>query len=146
MIHSILQWQKSKGLASISDGCLEGEADGEEDMPCQEATEEAEGLNSDTDEAPGADQDDSEYLPKGCMKMFEDKEFDLNSQAQDNVAVKGNPLLGLVLTPTRELAVQVKHHIDAVAKFTGMFICGGVGQVKKGVKCLGYALFETGSS
>ncbi|MGH0151594.1 UNVERIFIED_CONTAM: hypothetical protein FKN15_031751 [Acipenser sinensis] len=27
-----------------------------------------------------------------------------------------NPLLGLVLTPTRELAVQVKHHIDAVAK------------------------------
>lgn len=29
------------------------------------------------------------------------------------------PLLGLVLTPTRELAVQVKQHIDAVAKFTG---------------------------
>lgn len=30
------------------------------------------------------------------------------------------PLLGLVLTPTRELAVQVKHHIDAVAQFTGL--------------------------
>lgn len=134
MIHSILQWQKSKGLASISDGCLEGEADGEEDMPCQEATEEAEGLNSDTDEAPGADQDDSEYLPKGCMKMFEDKEFDLNSQAQDNVAVKGNPLLGLVLTPTRELAVQVKHHIDAVAKFTGIktaILVGGMAPQKQ---------------
>lgn len=29
------------------------------------------------------------------------------------------PLLGLVLTPTRELAVQVRQHIDAVAKFTG---------------------------
>lgn len=29
------------------------------------------------------------------------------------------PLLGLILTPTRELAVQVKHHIDAVARFTG---------------------------
>lgn len=30
------------------------------------------------------------------------------------------PLLGLILTPTRELALQVKQHIDAVAKFTGM--------------------------
>lgn len=29
------------------------------------------------------------------------------------------PLLGLVLTPTRELAIQVKQHIDAVARFTG---------------------------
>lgn len=29
------------------------------------------------------------------------------------------PLLGLVLTPTRELAIQVRQHIDAVAKFTG---------------------------
>lgn len=29
------------------------------------------------------------------------------------------PLLGLVLTPTRELAVQVKQHVDAVARFTG---------------------------
>lgn len=33
---------------------------------------------------------------------------------------KNQPLLGLVLTPTRELAVQVKHHIDAVAQFTGL--------------------------
>uniref|UniRef100_A0A3Q0T9E1 ATP-dependent RNA helicase n=1 Tax=Amphilophus citrinellus TaxID=61819 RepID=A0A3Q0T9E1_AMPCI len=44
------------------------------------------------------------------------------------------PLLGLVLTPTRELAVQVKHHIDAVAKFTDIktaLVVGGMAQQKQ---------------
>lgn len=39
---------------------------------------------------------------------------------QENKDNGKQPLLGLVLTPTRELAVQVKHHIDAVAQFTGL--------------------------
>ncbi|XP_062946236.1 ATP-dependent RNA helicase DDX24 [Cynocephalus volans] len=45
-----------------------------------------------------------------------------------------NPLLGLVLTPTRELAVQVKQHIDAVAKFTGIktaILVGGMSTQKQ---------------
>ncbi|XP_025725209.1 ATP-dependent RNA helicase DDX24 [Callorhinus ursinus] len=44
------------------------------------------------------------------------------------------PLLGLVLTPTRELAVQVKQHIDAVAKFTGIktaILVGGMSAQKQ---------------
>ncbi|XP_076833957.1 ATP-dependent RNA helicase DDX24 [Brachyhypopomus gauderio] len=44
------------------------------------------------------------------------------------------PLLGLVLTPTRELAVQVKHHIDAVAQFTGIrtaIVVGGMAPQKQ---------------
>ncbi|XP_026789609.3 ATP-dependent RNA helicase DDX24 [Pangasianodon hypophthalmus] len=44
------------------------------------------------------------------------------------------PLLGLVLTPTRELAVQVKHHIDAVAQFTGIrtaLLVGGMAPQKQ---------------
>ncbi|KTG47118.1 hypothetical protein cypCar_00040051 [Cyprinus carpio] len=44
------------------------------------------------------------------------------------------PLLGLVLTPTRELAVQVKHHIDAVASFTGVttaIVVGGMAPQKQ---------------
>ena len=32
------------------------------------------------------------------------------------------PLLGLVLTPTRELAIQVKQHIDNAAKYTGITV------------------------
>ncbi|XP_039507015.1 ATP-dependent RNA helicase DDX24 isoform X1 [Pimephales promelas] len=44
------------------------------------------------------------------------------------------PLLGLILTPTRELAVQVKHHIDAVARFTGIktaLVVGGMAMQKQ---------------
>lgn len=44
------------------------------------------------------------------------------------------PLLGLVLTPTRELAVQVKQHVDAVAKFTGIktaILVGGMSAQKQ---------------
>lgn len=44
------------------------------------------------------------------------------------------PLLGLVLTPTRELAVQVKQHIDAVVKFTGIrtaILVGGMSAQKQ---------------
>ncbi|PNJ33964.1 DDX24 isoform 3 [Pongo abelii] len=44
------------------------------------------------------------------------------------------PLLGLVLTPTRELAVQVKQHIDAVARFTGIktaILVGGMSTQKQ---------------
>ncbi|XP_066128698.1 ATP-dependent RNA helicase DDX24 [Saccopteryx bilineata] len=44
------------------------------------------------------------------------------------------PLLGLVLTPTRELAIQVKQHIDAVARFTGIktaILVGGMSTEKQ---------------
>ncbi|GAB1297736.1 ATP-dependent RNA helicase DDX24 [Apodemus speciosus] len=44
------------------------------------------------------------------------------------------PLLGLVLTPTRELAIQVRQHIDAVAKFTGIntaILVGGMSTQKQ---------------
>ncbi|XP_052594815.1 ATP-dependent RNA helicase DDX24 isoform X2 [Peromyscus californicus insignis] len=44
------------------------------------------------------------------------------------------PLLGLVLTPTRELAVQVRQHIDAVARFTGIktaILVGGMSMQKQ---------------
>ncbi|XP_007942733.1 ATP-dependent RNA helicase DDX24 [Orycteropus afer afer] len=45
-----------------------------------------------------------------------------------------SPLLGLVLTPTRELAIQVKQHIDAVARFTGIktaILVGGMSTQKQ---------------
>lgn len=49
-------------------------------------------------------------------------------------APPARPLLGLVLTPTRELAVQVKQHIDAVARFTGIktaILVGGMSTQKQ---------------
>lgn len=38
----------------------------------------------------------------------------------DNISNKlSNPLYALILTPTRELTVQVKNHLVAIAKHTG---------------------------
>ncbi|KFW96610.1 ATP-dependent RNA helicase DDX24, partial [Phalacrocorax carbo] len=69
-----------------------------------------------------------------CVKVLENAEFDLSDETHTVGAHKKRPLLGLVLTPTRELAVQVKHHIDAVAKFTGIktaILVGGMAAQKQ---------------
>ncbi|KAM3594207.1 uncharacterized protein V6R79_004161 [Siganus canaliculatus] len=83
----------------------------------------------------GDDYDDDQRL--GCVKVIEDAEFDFDmvAEAEEKYAGKQNqPLLGLVLTPTRELAVQVKHHIEAIAKFTDIktaVVVGGMAQEKQ---------------
>lgn len=79
-------------------------------------------------------------------KLTEDKEGmldgeltgKLEQELDDKIATyktqPKRPLLGLVLTPTRELAVQVKQHIDAVAKFTGIktaILVGGMSTQKQ---------------
>ncbi|XP_044292753.1 ATP-dependent RNA helicase DDX24 isoform X1 [Varanus komodoensis] len=130
MIHSILQWYKSKGLASGKDHPLAGEVDSEDALSRQEASEEAEDLHSEEDELSDAADDDKALATKG----LEDAEFDLGPSHHTADARKSNPLLGLVLTPTRELAVQVKHHTDAVAKFTGIqtaILVGGMAPQKQ---------------
>ncbi|XP_061468020.1 ATP-dependent RNA helicase DDX24 [Rhineura floridana] len=133
MIHSILQWRKSKGLASGSDGLLEEGGDSEDEKTKKEASEETEGLNLERDEAHGAAADDKS-LATGNLKVLEDAECDVGPPKHDDVAHESSPLLGLVLTPTRELAVQVKHHIDAVNKFTGILtaiLVGGMAPQKQ---------------
>uniref|UniRef100_A0A4W5RPD9 ATP-dependent RNA helicase n=1 Tax=Hucho hucho TaxID=62062 RepID=A0A4W5RPD9_9TELE len=81
------------------------------------------------------DESDSEKI--GCVKVIENMEFDFDNTAEEDDTLKVSekqPLLGLVLCPTRELAVQVKHHIDAVAKFTGIktaIVVGGMAQQKQ---------------
>lgn len=59
----------------------------------------------------------------GGEKLDEDQPGRLRQELCDRIAVykvhPRRPLLGLVLTPTRELAIQVRQHIDAVARFTG---------------------------
>ncbi|KFQ03313.1 ATP-dependent RNA helicase DDX24, partial [Leptosomus discolor] len=69
-----------------------------------------------------------------CVKVLENFEFDSGDETYTVGSHKKRPLLGLVLTPTRELAVQVKHHIDAVAKFTGIktaLLVGGMAAQKQ---------------
>ncbi|GAA6068853.1 ATP-dependent RNA helicase DDX24 [Tachysurus ichikawai] len=57
-----------------------------------------------------------------------------NTKTEEKDDGRKQPLLGLVLTPTRELAVQVKHHIDAIAQFTGIrtaLLVGGMAPQKQ---------------
>uniref|UniRef100_A0A8C7ELQ7 ATP-dependent RNA helicase n=1 Tax=Neovison vison TaxID=452646 RepID=A0A8C7ELQ7_NEOVI len=83
---------------------------------------------------------------KAIPKQDEDKEEKLDEEETGRLkqeldgkiatckAHPKRPLLGLVLTPTRELAVQVKQHIDALAKFTGIktaILVGGMSAQKQ---------------
>lgn len=42
---------------------------------------------------------------------------------EDNTDDENKRLYALILTPTRELAVQVRDHLVAAAKFTGKYFC-----------------------
>ncbi|XP_006632605.3 ATP-dependent RNA helicase DDX24 isoform X1 [Lepisosteus oculatus] len=140
MINAILEWRKAKDGQSeemidnpkehgreVGAVCLSGPepqetpADGDSDGDSEEDWE-----------------GDSHSQKLGCVKVIEDMEFDFSSNQETNKSKmedkRQNPLLGLVLTPTRELAVQVKHHLDAVAMFTGIktaIVVGGMAPQKQ---------------
>uniref|UniRef100_A0A8C9LLD1 ATP-dependent RNA helicase n=1 Tax=Piliocolobus tephrosceles TaxID=591936 RepID=A0A8C9LLD1_9PRIM len=83
---------------------------------------------------------------KPVPKQNENEEENLDKEQTGNLkqelddksatckAYPKRPLLALVLTPTGELAVQVKQHIDAVARFTGIktaILVGGMSMQKQ---------------
>lgn len=112
MIHFILEWRQAEH-AKLKEN-EEGNQDANEgDEPFtgnlmkinSEHLEECEEVETNDNE------ENHDFV--GCVKVIDNVHFDFEAS---HVV---NPLLGLVLTPTRELAVQVKHHIDAVTKFTG---------------------------
>ncbi|XP_075804426.1 ATP-dependent RNA helicase DDX24 [Microtus pennsylvanicus] len=85
---------------------------------------------------------EDKLIPKqnedGREKLDEEQPGKLRQELCNHVAVYNlhprRPLLGLVLTPTRELAIQVRQHIDAVARFTGIktaILVGGMSTQKQ---------------
>ncbi|MEE6523510.1 hypothetical protein FKM82_022450 [Ascaphus truei] len=137
MIHSILEWQKAQEAGS---GDEESEQVEKEDtLVCNEQDEpEVADLEVDagTKDESRREEDDDGSLPLGCVKVVKDVDvnFDPAPPSKSITWDKKRPLLGLVVAPTRELAVQVKHHIDAVAKFTGIktaMIVGGMAPQKQ---------------
>uniref|UniRef100_A0A8P4K9R6 ATP-dependent RNA helicase n=1 Tax=Dicentrarchus labrax TaxID=13489 RepID=A0A8P4K9R6_DICLA len=161
MIHTILEWRngseklvedstepttqvESLYLPALDESTKSGDAAEstveEDDM---EAVEEEEGEriseqdDGDTDEHGSEDEQDEDDARLGCVQVIENADFDFDPTAEaeeKSAGDRGQPLLGLVLTPTRELAVQVKHHIDAVAKFTDIktaIVVGGMAQQKQ---------------
>ncbi|XP_026728511.1 DEAD-box ATP-dependent RNA helicase 13 [Trichoplusia ni] len=65
----------------------------------------------------------------GCVKVLD------NIEIPGHVSMKtGKPLYALIITPTRELAIQISRHLVAVAKYTGIkvaTIVGGMAAVKQ---------------
>ncbi|KAM6133222.1 ATP-dependent RNA helicase DDX24 [Phoenicopterus ruber ruber] len=131
MIHSVLQWQKSNSSTTGNDS-VSKKSHQYHDETRWENEDEAEKRTHQQVEDSG-DEDDASFTT-GCVKVLENFEFDSSDETHTVGSHKKRPLLGLVLTPTRELAVQVKHHIDAVAKFTGIktaILVGGMAAQKQ---------------
>lgn len=117
MIHSILEWKKSPEVPVVEDAkpCAQVES---LYLPSPADLEEST-LEEDEMDAKGDDTWEEDGDKLGCVQVIDDAKFDFEQMAEQQRQPSVSPLLGLVLTPTRELAVQVKHHIDAAAKFTG---------------------------
>ncbi|CAK6957014.1 ATP-dependent RNA helicase DDX24 [Scomber scombrus] len=120
--------------ASEQDG--EGNVEAEEEEGESSAEQDRGESEEDASEGEHSAEEDDEDTRLGCVKVIENAEFDFDTAAEKEKPAggKNQPLLGLVLTPTRELAVQVKHHIDAVAKFTDIktaIVVGGMAQEKQ---------------
>lgn len=117
MIHSVLEWQKSNSSVSINYSVSKKPSQHHDEMRWENDGEAEEPNHQEVEDS--GDEDVASFAT-GCMKVQENTEFDSSDKEHTVSLDKKRPLLGLVLTPTRELAVQVKHHIDAIAKFTGM--------------------------
>uniref|UniRef100_A0A8C3Q270 ATP-dependent RNA helicase n=1 Tax=Chrysolophus pictus TaxID=9089 RepID=A0A8C3Q270_CHRPC len=131
MIHSVLERQESNSSVSINDNVSKKPYQHHDEMRW-ENDDEAEEPNHQEVEDSG-DEDVASFAA-GCMNVQESAEFDSSDKEHTAGLHKKRPLLGLVLTPTRELAVQVKHHIDAIAKFTGIktaILVGGMAAQKQ---------------
>ncbi|XP_037551354.1 ATP-dependent RNA helicase DDX24 [Nematolebias whitei] len=141
IIHTILEWKNSTEKTTTDDIEAASEVESlflpsvdettnSEDVDAKESEEEDEDQTQDAAEEDDVeDKDQDEQL--GCVKLIENAKFNSEEKLSGG---QNRPLLGLVLTPTRELAVQVKHHIDAAAQFTDIktaIVVGGMAQEKQ---------------
>ncbi|KPJ04244.1 ATP-dependent RNA helicase DDX24 [Papilio xuthus] len=82
---------------------------------------------NDGEETDGVDEVDENGI--GCVKVIDDVEMPGQVEVRT-----GKPLYALILTPTRELAIQISRHLIAAAKYTGIkvaTIVGGMASVKQ---------------
>uniref|UniRef100_A0A2H1V0K2 ATP-dependent RNA helicase n=1 Tax=Spodoptera frugiperda TaxID=7108 RepID=A0A2H1V0K2_SPOFR len=102
---------------SDASGDIDGDGSGDdEDLEEEEENDDADEVNEDEQGV-------------GCVKVVD------NIEMPGHVSVKtGKPLYALILTPTRELAIQISRHLIAAAKYTGIkvaTIVGGMAAVKQ---------------
>lgn len=106
-------------------------------MSAEEPLEESGAASAEEEEtgvASAEEEEEEEEEEKSGAASAEEEEEEGVTAHQTQTNTQQPPLLGLVLTPTRELAVQVQHHIDAVARFTGVrtaVVVGGMAPQKQ---------------
>ncbi|XP_054909266.1 ATP-dependent RNA helicase DDX24 [Poeciliopsis prolifica] len=129
MIHTILEWRDGSETTSKLGDTDESKTEEQQQEDGMEASGEDQDIE--VDQTLGSDEGEDQDEQLGCVRVIDDVEFDFKENVPEG---RNRPLLGLVLTPTRELAVQVKHHIDAVAKYTDIqtaIVVGGMAQQKQ---------------
>ncbi|XP_034826324.1 ATP-dependent RNA helicase DDX24 isoform X1 [Maniola hyperantus] len=94
-----------------------------------DGNDEKDDISEDDNETDGVDEVDANQQGIGCVKVID------NVEMPGTVVIKtGKPLYALILTPTRELAMQISRHLIAAAKYTGIkvaTIVGGMAAVKQ---------------
>ncbi|CAH0597139.1 unnamed protein product [Chrysodeixis includens] len=124
---------KESGAEAGSDEGSDEEVD-ENDLGLEEIDDEGEVSGDDDEELDdedqgSADEGDENEQGIGCVKVLD------NIEIPGHVSMKtGKPLYALIITPTRELAIQISRHLVAVAKYTGIkvaTIVGGMAAVKQ---------------
>jgi ATP-dependent RNA helicase DDX24/MAK5 len=79
-----------------------------------ETTKEAEQCQSENDSDEHEDENDREMVDLGCVQVLKDV------SPHNTQGYPESKLYALVLTPTRELAMQVHKHLTAAAVYTGI--------------------------
>ncbi len=100
-------------------GAVSAEEEEKSGAVSAEEEEKSGAVSAEEEEKSGAVSAEEEEEKSGAASAEEEEEDDGVAAGQTQTNTQQPPLLGLILTPTRELAVQVQHHIDAVARFTG---------------------------
>ena len=135
----------------LEDRRREEEAEGDGEVSSEEAGEEKELISDEEFE----DMSDEEGDQAGCVKVVNDVVFDFDDEgeffapplelfepakSEAAAAAPGKRLRALVLAPTRELAMQVKAHIERAAAFTDLGVAVVVGgmSAQKQERVLGY--------
>ncbi|XP_062581240.1 ATP-dependent RNA helicase DDX24-like isoform X2 [Saccostrea cucullata] len=118
----------SKVEEVVEDDDISGEDD--DDDEDEEVLFEDEDISDDEDAEDYAKNQDSEQTEElGCVKVIDDADFSALGFPNSGPALrKGNKFpLALILQPTRELAIQVKDHLQVAAAFTDITIAPIVG-------------------
>ena len=139
IIHGILLDRRREEEDGEAEGSSSGEEESEKELISDEEFE---------------DMSDEEGTEAGCVKVVNDVAFDFDDEGEffappielfesanaESAAASGKRLRALVLTPTRELAMQVKAHMERAAAFTDITVAVVVGgmSAQKQERVLGY--------